>query len=99
MKTTSKKPLTVEGLKKLIRQEASNFKNEAKFGKVEDVEDRAKDTDEIEADEYADTLDKHIDMVSALKIEEARLARRLTVVKESIQKHTSAIKKVARKGK
>jgi hypothetical protein len=54
------------------------------FGKEERVEDRAGETDEVEADEFADTLDKHIDIMKAMKMEEARLVRRLSKVRQSL---------------
>ena len=81
-----KKHLTIEGLKAIIQQEA------AKFGKPGDVEDAPKDTTEVDADEYADTLEKKIDMVSALKIEENRLNRRLKQIGETKAKLMKSIK-------
>lgn len=69
--------LTSRLLNKIIREELS------KFGAMEDVASRANDTEETEADEYADTLEKKIDYVKALKIEEARLNRRLARIKET----------------
>lgn len=69
--------LTTELLRKIIDEEVG------KFGDMEDVEKRAKDTDETDADEYADALEKHVDYMKALKIEEARLMKRLTQVKEA----------------
>lgn len=72
-----KKKLTIEGLKKIIHQEA------AKFNAPEDVEGIEKDTDEVDADEYANTLAKPVDMLKALKIEEGRLNRRLRKIQET----------------
>lgn len=69
--------LTPKLLKKIIEEEA------AKFGKMEDTEDAAKDATETDADEYADSLEKHIDYVKALKIEEARLTKRLAQIREA----------------
>lgn len=69
--------LTPELLRKIIDEEVG------KFGDMEDVEKRAKDTDETEADEYADALGKHIDYMKALKIEETRLKKRLSQVQEA----------------
>lgn len=70
--------LTPRMLRSIIEEEAS------KFGDVEDVTKKAKETEETDADEIADSLDKHIDFMKALKIEEGRLARRLTVVRERL---------------
>lgn len=85
MKTTK---LTATLLRRLIEEETS------KFGDMEDVEDAAKDTKEVDADEQADALDKHIDYVKALKIEESRLTKRLMRIKETKQR---ILKKLAGK--
>lgn len=67
--------LTSKLLKKIIEEEAG------KFGKMGDVESvKAEETD---ADEYADSLEKHIDYVKALKIEETRLRQRLVRIQEA----------------
>lgn len=69
--------LTPRLLKKIIEEEA------AKFGKPVDTEDAADDAEETDADEYADSLEKHIDFVKALKIEETRLTKRLGKIREA----------------
>ncbi len=86
---TMKKPvaLTSRLLRKIIDEEVG------KFGDMEDVEKRAKDTEETDADEISDSLEKHIDFVKALKIEEVRLTRRLSKVREVKQR---VLKKLAR---
>jgi len=71
------KKLTSSLLKKIIEEEV------AKFGDMEDPESRAKDTEETDADEYADALEKHIDYVKALKVEESRVMRRLHKIREA----------------
>jgi hypothetical protein len=77
--------LTSKLLKKIIEEEAS------KFGKMADTEDvKAEETD---ADEYADSLEKKIDYVKALKIEETRLRRRLAKITEARDR---AVKSIAR---
>lgn len=78
--------LTKELLKKIIREES------AKFGEQEDVEKKAKETDEIDADEYADSTEKHIDFLHALKIEENRLRRRLNRISEQKKTLTRKIR-------
>lgn len=83
--------LTPKMLKRLIAEEAEKLAVEAKFGEMTDTEDAAKDTDEVDADGYADTLDKHIDYVKALKIEEARLMKRVRQVREARQQHLKKI--------
>jgi hypothetical protein len=80
--------LTPRLLKQIIAEEA------AKFGDMEDVEKRAKDTEETDADEYADSLEKHIDYVKALKIEEARVVKRLSRIREE---RARLVKKIASK--
>lgn len=88
-----KKPLTEKTLRDLIKAEAAKFKAPT------DVEDVVKDTDEVQADEFADTLAKPLDMLSALKIEEARLERRLKVVRENKAKCMKHIVREAKKVK
>ena len=81
------KKLTPALLRQIIEEEVS--KN---FGEMEDTEDRAKDADETDADEYADALEKHIDYVKALKVEEARTVKRLAKIREAKQR---VLKKIA----
>jgi hypothetical protein len=71
--------LTSELLRRIIEEEA------AKFGKMEDTVDRAKDTEEVDADEYGSekAVEKHIDFIKALKIEESRLRKRLAKIQET----------------
>ena len=57
--------------------------SEALFGDAKSTEDAAKDVKEIEPGEEADTLEKHVDMIKALKIEETRLLNRLATIKEN----------------
>lgn len=70
--------LTSRLLKRIIEEEV------AKFGDMESTEDRAKDTEEVDADEFGTekTAEKHIDYMKALKIEETRLRRRLAKIQE-----------------
>ena len=71
--------LTTQLLKKIIEEEV------AKFGDMEDTTSRAKDTDEVDADEFGSdkTLEKKIDYIKALKIEESRLRNRLKKIAET----------------
>lgn len=78
--------LTSNLLKKIIEEEV------AKFGDMEDTEKRAKDTDEVDADEFADSLEKKIDYIKALKIEEGRLRRRLQRISEVRRKTVMSIR-------
>lgn len=76
-------------LRRIIAEEAAKFKRDT-------PEAAAKDTEEVEADEYADTVpdakdwskenklktEAHVDMIMALKVEENRLVRRLKKIRE-----------------
>lgn len=70
--------LTSRLLKKIIEEEVS------KFGEMESTEDRAKSTEEVDADEQGSdkALEKKINYVKALKIEERRLYNRLKKIVE-----------------
>lgn len=70
--------LDISELKKMI------FEEKANVGAGESVEKRAKQTREIEADEYAETLENKIDFMKALKIEQRRLQRRLARINEQL---------------
>jgi len=69
--------LTSELLKKIIEEEV------AKFGDMKDVEDVK--ADELDADELGSdkALEKKIDYIKALKIEETRLRNRLKKIVET----------------
>lgn len=69
--------LTPHILRKMIAEEVKQ---------LETTEERAKDTKEVDADEYADSIAKQIDYIKALKIEESRLNKRLASVKEARQR-------------
>jgi hypothetical protein len=79
--------LTSKLLKKIIEEEVG------KFGDMEDPEKRAKDTDEVDADEYADALEKKIDYAKALKVEELRLRARLNKIVETRARVMKSIRK------
>lgn len=70
--------LNVNELKRMIAEEKANV------GAGESVEKRAKQTQEVEADGYADTLENKIDYMKALKIEQRRLQRRLARITEQL---------------
>lgn len=71
--------LTSQLLRRIIEEEVS------KFGDMESTEDRAKDTEEVDADELGSekAASKHIDFIKALKIEENRLRLRLAKIEET----------------
>jgi hypothetical protein len=55
----------------------------------EEIEKKA---EEVDADSYADALEKKIDFVKALKLEEARLSKRLKRIKEQKERAMDYIK-------
>lgn len=65
--------LTPSVLRTLVLEEVAKLKSE----KLKS--DGPKETD---ADEYADSLENHIDFLKALKIKESRLAKQLNAVRE-----------------
>lgn len=75
--------LTPSVLRKLVLEEVAKLKSEKLKA------DSAKETD---ADEFADSLEKHVDMLKALKIKESKLAKELESVREQ---KALAIKKLA----
>lgn len=79
--------LTKTLLDKIIKEEMSGF------GPIVDTEKRAKETEEVDADELADSLEKKIDIIAALKIEEHRIVKRLAQIKEQRRSMLKSIKK------
>lgn len=71
--------LDISELKRMIIEEKTSVP-----GAGESVEKRAKQTREVEADEYAETLENKIDYMKALKIEQRRLQRRLARINEQL---------------
>ena len=71
--------LTSNLLKKIIAEEV------AKFGEMESTEDRASDAVDLDAAELGSdkALEKKINYIKALKIEESRLRNRLKKVVET----------------
>ena len=105
MTTKKALKLTPALLKSLIEEEVKKG-----FGEMEDTEKKAKDTDEVEADEYADTpehpvdwahaagvkkegatLDQHLNLLQALKLEETRLVRRLARVRKALTENAKKL--------
>ncbi len=71
--------LTPELLRKIVLEEASKMK----FGKMRTTKDAAKETEEVDADGFADTLENQVNYAKALKLEEARLRKRLKSIAET----------------
>ncbi len=74
--------ITPSFLKKVIMQEAAKLRTEAITGgeptPVEKVE-----AEEVEADELADSLEKDIDHLKVLKINERKLLRKIKKIREA----------------
>ena len=66
--------LTKEALRKIIKEEAS---------KLESEELNDTPADETDADELADSVEKHVDFIKALKIKEAKLTAQLKKIQEA----------------
>ena len=74
--------LTPTILKKMVLQEKRRIMEVLETGE-EDSEKVANKTDEVDADDQANTLAKDIDHVKALKIKEARLKKALQRINET----------------
>ena len=77
------KKLTPTLLRKLVLQEKRRIRETLETG-VEDV-DKVK-ADEVDADEYANSLESDIDWMKALKIHERRLKLKLRKIQENRKK-------------
>ena len=81
--------LSPEALRRLVMEEAAKLS-----GELEPVEKVS--AEEVEASEYADTLEQDLDMYKAMKIKEAKLRRQhMKLVKEArkIRKNKNIAKK------
>lgn len=81
---TPVKKLTSNVLKKMIMEEARKLQRETLEMGV-DHPSKVK-PEEIDADEYADTLEHPIEYIKALKIHERRLLRKLKQIREAKKK-------------
>ena len=73
--------ITPSFLKNIIMEEAAKLKTEAiSGGELEPVE--KVDAEEVDASEYADSLEKDIDHLKALKINERKLIKTIRKLRE-----------------
>lgn len=79
-------------LKKLVLEEVEKMKLE-EADALETVESRKDDADEVDADDYADTLEKKIDFYKANKVKEQRILRNLKSLRETQSRLKSEIAK------
>ncbi len=84
--------ITPDLLKKIIVQEARKLKLETLETGVTDPE--KVDAEEVDASEYADSLEQDIDYIKALKITERRLIKKIKKIREAKQR---LAKKIVRK--
>ena len=78
---TRVRKITPDVLKKIIVQEARKIQKEVAQEKAKRPEDVT--ADEVDAEDYADTLAKQVDHLKALKIHEARLQKKLAQIQEA----------------
>ena len=79
--------LSVNGLRKFIaEQKSAIIKEFGAMGAADDCKPH-----ETDADEYADTLEKHINYLQKQGIHEAQLMRRLKQLRESMQRRKKKI--------
>lgn len=84
--------LTPALLQALIEEEVKKG-----FGEMEDTEKKAKDTDEVDADEYADTLDHPVDYKKAAGVKEAAtLDEHMDYLKALKLEETRLVRRLAR---
>lgn len=83
--------ITPEILKKIIIEEAKKIQKEAALENAKRPEDV--DAKEVEADEYADTLENQVNHYKKLKIHEEKLQKKLQQIKEAKLKIRKNIQK------
>ncbi len=90
--------LTDKLLRRIIAEEKAKLAKEG-FGKMEPVEDRADDAEELGADELGTdkALEQPIDHMKALKIREAAFVEALVKIAEAKQKRAKAKKEADKK--
>ncbi len=87
------KKLSAKALRKLVLEELSKLNEAGMSGELEDTEKVAKDVEEKDASEYADSLEQNIDFMKALKIQEKRLYKKMLRLQEAKKKLRSKILK------
>ena len=87
------KKLSAKALRKLVLEELSKLNEAGMSGELEDTDKVAKDVEEKDASEYADSLEQNIDFMKALKIQEKRLYKKMLRLQEAKKKLRSKILK------
>lgn len=80
---TPVKKITPALLKKMIVEEAAKLRETLEMGKEHPSKVKP---EEVDADEYSDSLEKHVDYIKALKIHEQKLLRKLKQIREAKEK-------------
>lgn len=80
-------------LKNFIMKEIAQLREEKMSGKLGDATKVADEVEEVEASEYATALEKEIDYMKALDIQEAKLVKKLRQINEAKNKLRSSILK------
>ena len=80
------KRMTPNVLKRMIVQEARKLRLEVLETGEDDPEKVAKKAPEVDADEYADSIEQDIDWMKALKIHERLLTKKLRKLREAKKK-------------
>ena len=77
------KKMTPAVLKRMIVQETKKLRNEVLEMGKDDSKKVADATDEVDADEYADSIEQDIDWMKVLKIHENKLIKKLNEVRKA----------------
>ena len=88
------KKLTPSALKRMIMDEAKKLHLEVLETGEEDSEKVAKNAPEVDADEYADSIEQDIDWMKSLKIHEMRLAKKIVTQRSKLRKIKEAKTKI-----
>jgi len=83
--------LSVAQLQKMIAEEKS------KLGSMGDVTKQAKKTKEVQPDGYADTLEKEVDHLKAMKVKEATMIKDLKKLREEMKNRATKISESRKK--
>tara|TARA_Y100000816_G_C25832609_1_gene435396 strand:- start:114 stop:392 length:279 start_codon:yes stop_codon:yes gene_type:complete len=87
--------MSANELKKLILREVKKLQLEALSGKIEDTS-KVK-AEEVDASEYADSIEQDIDFMKALKIHEYKLNKRHKLMRRKMLKLQEAKRKLRRR--
>ena len=84
--------ITPNFLKRIVVEEARKLQSESITGGELEPTEKV-DAEEVEADEYADSLEKDIDHIKVLKIQEKKLVKKIKQIRETKQRLANRIAK------